>query len=273
MSGWGLEPWGLGPWGLGLTPLSIGYAYAAGDRFVRLKLTTAPLESASTVPGSVFNPKTWAIQTPGTGRVLTVLSVAKVDALTYDILTLEQFDDHYVTMAVGSSTLKDSTGAPAGLLTFGYKGVRLEKTSTPQKRVTSRGFALKDLANPPTPNSPVGGTLEITSNGDYKSVEGPQLLRKLILRRLSSKPGDFFHLPEYGIGLREKEPLPVNDLILLKKQIEMQIALEPDVEAAKVRLAYDYAASSLLVGMQVKMAKTGQQIEYALPIPTGAVQV
>lgn len=273
MSGWGLEPWGLGPWGLGITPVAISYAFAAGDRFVRVKLTAAPLEAASTVVGSVFNPKTWTIQTPSTGRVLTVLSVAKAEALTYDILTLEQFDDHYVTMAVGTDALKDATGAPVGLLTFGYKGVRLEKTSTPQKRVTSRGFALKDVANPPTPNSPVGGTLEITSNGDYKSVEGPALLKKLILRRLCSAPGDFFHLPEYGIGLRQKEPLPVNDLVMLKKQIEMQIAMEPDVETTKVRLAYDYAASALLVGMQVKMTTTGQQIEYALPIPTGAVQV
>lgn len=272
MSGWGTSPWGLGPWGLGFGPLTITTAYAAGDRFVRVILSAPPLEDASTVVGSVYNPDTWQITTPSTGRVFTVLSVAKTGTNTYDILTLEEFDTHYVQMAVGTSTLKTAAGVPVGsLLTFGFAGVRLEATSTPQRKTTTRGFAERDIANPPTPNSPVGGTLEITSAGDYKPVEGPQLLRKLIIRRLVSMRGDFFHLPEYGIGLREKEPLPVNDLVKLKKQIEQQIKLEPDVEGANIALSYDYAASALIVQMQVRMKQTGQRIDVALPIPTGAV--
>lgn len=273
MSGWGTSPWGLGPWGLGFGPLTITNAYAAGDRFVRVTLSAAPLEKASTIVGSVLNPLTWNITVPSTGRVLTVLSVAKVSDYVYDILTLQVFDDHYVQMAVGSDTLKDVAGNPVGSITFGFLGVHLEATSTPEKRTVGRGFAMRDLANPPTPNSPVGGTLEITSAGDYKDVSGPALLKKLILRRLVSKPGDFFHLPQYGIGLREKEPLPVNDLVKLKKQIELQIQLEPDVQNAVVGLSYDYASSSLLVQMQVRMTNTGQQIQFALPVPSGAVQL
>jgi hypothetical protein len=273
MSGWGLSPWGLGPWGLGSATLLVANAYAAGDRFVRVQLSAQPLEASSTTVGSVYNPKTWTVTIPSTGRVLTVLSVTKYADKTYDILTLEMFDNHFVTMAVGSDTLKDASGVPAGLLTFGFKGAVLEATSTPQRKTTTRGFALRDLANPPTPNSPVGGTLEITSSGDYKTVEGPQFLRKLIIRRLTSKPGDFFHLPQYGIGLREKEPLPNNDLVKLKKAIEMQVELEPDVAAVKSRLNYDYAAAALIIQLQVQMKQTGQSIDIALPVPTGAVQL
>lgn len=273
MSGWGLAPWGLGPWGLGVGALTITNAYAAGDRFVRVTLGADPLEGVSTVPGSVFNPQTWSVQTPSTGRTLTVLSVVKHAARTYDILTLEMFDNHFVQMAVGTTSLKTAAGVPVGPLTFGFAGVVLEATSTLQKRTTRRGFALKDLANPPTPNSPVGGTLEITSHGDYKEVQGEALLRKLIIRRLVSRPGDFFHLPDYGIGLREKEPLPVNDLVKLKKQILLQIEKEPDVETAAVRLNYDYGASALIIQMQVRMRQTGQEINFALPVPTNSVQL
>lgn len=272
MSGWGLTPWGLGPWGFGFGPVTITNAYAISDRIVRVVLSAAPLEVRSTVAGSVLNPQTWTVQVPSTGRVLTVLSVAQADTLTWDILTLESFDSHYVTMAVGTDKLKDALGAPVGLITFGYAGALRDAVSTPQKRATTRGFGQRDIANPPTPNSPVGGTLEITSTGDYKGVEGPQLLRKLILRRLVSRPGDFFHLPNYGAGLREKEPLPDNNLIKLKKAIELQIQQEPDVETTNVRLAYDYATSALLVSMKVRMTQTGQQVDVALPMPTGAVQ-
>lgn len=273
MSGWGTSPWGLGPWGLGFGGLTIANAFAAGDRFVRVTLSVDPLEASSTTLGSALNPKTWTVTTPSTGRVLTVLSVTKHAPRTYDILTLEMFDNHFVQMAVGTSTLKTATGVPTGPLTFGFSGVILEATSTDEKKTVQRGFALRDIANPPTPNSPVGGTLEITTHGDYKEVSGTQLLRKLIIRRLVSRPGDFFHLPNYGIGLREKEPLPVNDLVKLKKAIRQEIEKEPDVQAATVQLNYDYAASALVIQMQVLMRQTGQEINFALPVPTNSVQL
>lgn len=273
MSGWGLTPWGLGPWGFGFGPLFIDSAYAVADRVVRFTLSAPPLEARSTVAGSVYNPATWTVQVPSTARVLTVLSIAKVDTLTYELLTLEAFDSHFVTMAVGSSTLRDATGSLVGLITFGYAGALREATSTNERRATTRGFGLRDIANPqaPTSTSP-GGTLEITSGGDYKSVEGSAMLRKLIFRRLLSMRGDFFHLPQYGAGLREKEPLPDNDLIKLKKAIELQVLQEQDVAAVNVRLAYDYGTAALLVGLQVRMKQTGQQVDVQLPIPTGAIQ-
>lgn len=275
MSGFGLSPWGIGPWGLGL-PLSVGTGavYAAGDRVVRVELSSEPQHRSVTAPGDALNPATWQITVPSTGRVLTVISVAEINPTTYELLTLEEFDSHYVAMLVASPDLRDLSGVPVvPTISATFAGVRLEATSTDEKRTVRQGLALRDIANPPTPNSPVGGTLEITSAGDYKSVEGAALVRKLILRRLVSKPRDFFHLPDYGLGLREKEPLPSTDLVKLKKAIEQQVELEPEVDAVQARVAFDYGRNVLLINLKVRLKKTGQQIEIGLPLGSGGVQL
>lgn len=115
------------------------------------------------------------------------------------------------------------------------------------------------------------GMLEIESGGDYASMTGAELIKKLILRRLTTKPGDFFHLPNYGIGLREKEPLPVSDLRKLAKAIEVQVAQEPEVGAVKATLAYSASAATLNVRVQVQLKPTGQQVDVAVAVPTGQV--
>jgi hypothetical protein len=117
----------------------------------------------------------------------------------------------------------------------------------------------------------ISGTLVIEADGDYASMTGAALIKKLILRRLTTKPGDFFHLPEYGIGLREKEPLPVADLRKLAKAIELQVAQEPEVGAVKATLAYSASAETLNVRVQAQLKATGQQVDVAVAVPTGQV--
>jgi hypothetical protein len=264
MSGWGGIPWGGGSWGGG-TPVGIAYAFAAGDRFVRVGFTAAPLMGKSTRDGDALNPRTWMIYRTDASRFLTVLSVAQFDSTTIDILTLEQFDSHLISMTVGAHSLRDSSG---GLITpavaFDFAGALLENTSTPQKVATSRGFGLRDLHNPPTPNSPLGGTLEITAAGDYASVEGTALLRKLVVRRIITAPGDFFHLPDYGVGLRSKELLPAADLPALKARIEQQIRREPDVEDVTVKLVG--TDNMLTVLARVRQRRTGQEVVIDVPL-------
>lgn len=115
------------------------------------------------------------------------------------------------------------------------------------------------------------GTLVIEPGGDYASMTGAELIKKLILRRLTTKPGDFFHLPNYGIGLREKEPLPVADLRKLAKAIELQVAQEPEVAAVKATLTYSASAAVLNVRVQVQLKPSGQQVAVAVAVPTGQV--
>lgn len=274
-TGYGISEYGTGPWGISYAyepPDGGGRVYALGDRVIRVRLSFEPLAKNSTVIGDALNPKTWQVVGVSVPRVLTPLSVAKQDSRTFDILTLQMLDPALRTMGLATTTLKTNTGASVTALSWEFAGSQLVSNVTNQSKTTAAGLALRDIANPPTPNSPVGGTLEITSSGDYKSVTGEALVKKLIIRRLISKRGDFFHLPNYGAGLRIKDVVPTTNLRKLATEIESQIKLEPEVEAVQVGLSYTAASSALVVQLKVKLFQIGQQVSVSMTVPSGTMQ-
>lgn len=279
---YGTAPYGTGYWGGGsvLAIEEFGKAYAVGDRVVRIELLVEPLHSTVTGQGDALNPRTWSITDPTSGRAWTVMAVREVSPLIYEILTFEVFPKHFTSLNLSTVTLKSAGGVPFPSLEFSFGGNFLAANNTDEAKTASRGYLPKDLANvqvaPAVPGAAadmVGGTLEIESSGDYATMYGEALVRKLILRRLVSKKGDFFHLPDYGLGLREKEPLPTSDLRKLAAAIEQDVALEPEVEAVKANLSYSAAASALVVQLRVRLKPTGQQAQIALTVPTGTVQL
>ena len=288
MSGYGTQLYGVGSWGLNGSSLPVAgaMAYAVGDRKVRVILDSEPQHSGSTLTGDALNPRTWTITEPATGKVWTVMSVAMVDKFTYDLVTLEIFPNHFGTLELETTTLIAITGLPFPTITETFNGAYLDANSTDQKRTTARGYSPKDLLNAQVPTQGavgdvqigvnygemVGGTLQIESGGDYASMSGDAFVRKLILRRLISKRGDFFHLPEYGAGLREKEPVPTVDLRKIAVQIEQQVALEKEVAEVRASLTYAPAASALLVNVKARIKPSGDVVQVALPVPTGTMQ-
>jgi len=96
-----------------------------------------------------------------------------------------------------------------------------------------------DLANPQTPtdagNDPLG-TFQFSEAGDIANDTGRAYLRKRIFRRLSTSPGGFFHLSDYGLRPRDKAAVTATLLRELQRDIEAQVAGEPDVVAVRARL-------------------------------------
>lgn len=275
MSGYGTQTYGTGSWGLNGSSLPTANAtvYAVGDRKVRIILDSEPQHSGSTLTGDALNPRTWNLTQPSTGKVWTVMSVAMVDKFTYDLVTLEIFPNHFGTLELETTTLVAVTGLPFPTITGTFNGAYLDANSTNEKRTTARGYSPKDIANVQTPlEDMVGGTLQITSGGDYASMSGDALIRKLILRRLISKRGDFFHLPEYGAGLREKEPVPTVDLRKIAVEIEQQVALEKEVAESRASLTYAAGASALIINVKARIKPSGDVVQVALPVPTGSMQ-
>ncbi len=263
---WGTGAWGQSPWGgLSTTSPAFGAVFASGDRRIYVNLDAAPQMVSPNAPGDALNPKTWTVTVPSTGAVYTVLSVAAVSAAALELLLLEELPTHFVTVLLETSTLRNAAGIPIpSEISATFQGVRLEATSTVEKRTVRKGNGARDIANPPTPNSPVGGALEINSGGDYMMDEGDALLRKLVIRRLMSTPGDFFHLPDYGLGLREKEPLPFNDIRALKRAIVNEITKEPDIEGAEATVTL--GPDTVFIQLRVKSRASGTSIEFGIPI-------
>lgn len=259
---WGSGPWGFTPWG-GSGEVDECYATSTNDVFVR---ATRPLLVRSTVlVGDATNPLSWKIVRIDTNELVAIASVAVLSPTDFLIRTQAALPRYGVELELSSSAL-DAAGNPLGTKTAAFIGVTEEALSTPAIAAAGKTSTPRDLMNHPVPASP-SGTL-VVQGGDYATETGAELLRKLVLRRLTARPGDFYHLRAYGVGLRAKQPIPAGDLATLQTAIKQQILQEPDVQSVRVSLTQ--AANLLYVGLEIVSKKTGQTIEIGAPFPTGA---
>lgn len=291
---------GPGAWSIAVigTTASVSI-YAIAERVVRIAFNSAdwaypPLHVSSTGNKDALNPRTWRIfklgaVSPADDVELTCLSVSSVNAWTYDVLTLEQFpraNDSLNSIAGSTLNMRLETATelafesgPAIAFAANFSGSLASVNATTNAKTVARGLAIRDVANASiTPLSTLlggdysefaSGTLVINSSGDYEPSSGEALIRKLIMRRLITQPGDFFHLPNYGAGLAVKATFSTANLRTLAKQIEMQVLQEPEIEKAKATLTYQAATSSLIIQVQARMRSTGQQTALSLSLPLG----
>lgn len=254
MPGWGLGGWGLGSWGFGLGPFSlfIANAYASSTRSIHVTLSQ-PADLAS-----ALSPTSWTIQRLDTGEFLTVITVV-AGALNqeFDVYTIERFPAYPNQLQIRGDGLLSASLSPIVPPKFAVVYGLANSVSVNSVKVV-------DLENPQyeLPDR-VAGTLRVDSSGDYVDHSGVPFLRKLVIRRLMTTPGDFFHLPDYGIGIRLKEPLPMNDLVKLRTEIQRQVLLEPEFDSAQVSVSL---ATNGVLTITVKAVLSTTQQEVVIPI-------
>lgn len=263
MSGYGTIPYGLGLYGLGgAGPLSVVSAQASSERTVVVTLTRPPLQSSSIGTGDATNPASWSITRADDGTVFHVLSARVLgDPSQVEIYTLEKFFEFSILHLVSCPGLLDQTGAlillPSSATFAGCRAV-------PQISAAARGEST-DLANPQTSENDTAGVYHVDSSGDYKDVSGIPYLQKLIIRRLTTSPGGFFHLPSYGLGISVKSPLKTADMGKLKAQIELQLAREPEFSAVSVRVTLSNDGI-LTILVRALLSKTNQEVSVPIPV-------
>ena len=261
MPGWGLGGWGLGSFGLGLgpVPFTISGAYASSTRSVHVTLTR-PANLAS-----ALSPTTWTVKRLDTNQYLTVVSVvAGTLDQEFDIYTIERFPAYPIQLEVRAETLLSATLSPIVAPKFAILYGLAASVSPNSPKVV-------DLENPQfeLPDR-IAGTLRVDDSGDYVNQSGVPFLRKLIIRRLMTTPGGFFHLPDYGIGIRLKEPLPGGDLVKLRTEIQRQVLLEPEFDSAKVSIAL--ATNGVLtITVTAVLSVTQQEVVIPIEVPQSLV--
>lgn len=267
MPGWGQQQWGIDAWGGVGASLTITKAVAVDTHTVRVTLSREPKHDSRAAAGDATNPATWTVSRLDTGALHTVLGVELAAApLGWDVFVLEAFAGHLVTHRIQSTTLQALNGVPISAPnSAGFLGVLSISASAQDGNLADRGLRAVDLANPPgATETNVGGTLQVVG-GDYASVAGTQLLKKLIYRRLFTRKRGFFHLPNYGLGLKVKEPLPAADVVLLRKLIERDVALEPEVESVRVEVEFLEAENAVVIRLQVRERATGAEHHFRFP--------
>lgn len=240
-AGWGADEWGTDEYGGLAEALSIVKAYAISTNELVVVLSKPPLNVSGFVTGDVSHGSSWEVSLPDTDEVLQIAGIGPRQApLEWTIRTLQRFPDTTRTVRVKATGLLDAghhiVGPPNY---FDFAGVTEVVSPLTPPALTRRPKA-RDLANLPSPvidDTSVGGTLRIMG-GDYSLMDGPPLYKKLIVRRLIATPGDFYHLPNYGAGLRVKEPI-VGGIVGLKASIEREVAKERDLKQIAVSLVQD----------------------------------
>lgn len=262
MPGWGQGQWGLSTWGLGsVEELYLTAAYPTSVRSVRVELSRPARSGNPSRPGDATNPSSWTVRRGTSGPYLTVLGAAMVGPLTVELYVLERLSAYPDQLTVAAVGLVDSNGALVGSpSSLPFLGL-----TEPSAVVAS---AQRDLRSPPFDTSErVGGTLRVTTAGDYETHSGTELLKKLIIRRLTTTPGGFAHLPNYGLGLQVKEPLILQDLQKLRAEIRRQLSFEPEIATADAQLTFSPETNLLTVRVRAILVNSETLIETEVAVP------
>lgn len=268
--GWGLDPYGLGP--LGNAPFAAGVsiltAIAVTTKEVRVYLSAEPTHTSKVTPGDALNPATWTIQRLDGPTYLNVAAVVEYAPTMYGIQTMQALGPASVMHELSSVTLLDIGG---GLILpprkAQFAGLIADTEAGIAAKLARRGALARDIANPSAPKSTpdsFGGTLVIGSAGDYDTVTGAELVKKLIVRRLMTGRGEFFHLPEYGVDFQVKGTVQPGSMRQLKTAIERQVLKESEVSAASASLLLD-SSNTLTIAIKATLRPTGEQVQFNVP--------
>lgn len=243
-------------------------AIAISTRTVEVTLTNPPLATSPQLAGDALNPATWVITRLDTGDPFTPIFVLQVSPTVFDITVDRNFAPWQVTHRVNAAALLQPDYSPiVAPTTEDFAGV----TSSDTGKSIQTGP--RDLVNLQTPINPVGGTLQINAGGDYVTESGAAYVKKLILRRLYSTPGDWFHLPDYGLGLRINVPMGTADLVKLKQRVVQQVLLEREVLACTCDVTVIPADGTFIFTIKAQLAKSGNDLQIVAHVPGQLVQM
>ncbi len=233
--------------------LSIANAFADSERTIQVQFSTAPLAASSIGPGDALNPQSYSLQRNDNLFNYVVMAVKQIDSMTFQLYLLQKLSSYLVIQTLDASKVVDPSSSPiVNPTTWPVNGCQAANPAPIQQGQV-------DLANLPTSDQSVAGTLVVSSAGDYVTQGGNDLLKKLVIRRITTTPGEFFYMSNYGLGVKVKSSISSSDLSTLKKKIQQQILQEPEFSAAKVSLTLNND-NSLICQLVLTLAKTNQQI-------------
>lgn len=225
---YGSSAWGTSPFG-SWVPLAIVSCKATSTNTIEVTLTAEPLNESPITLGDALNPSSWQCYTDTNS--FTILAVRKVSNLVYELRTLQKLKNRTITHTVRTYTLRDPIGI---YVTAPYSANCLGVVA-----VLSNDYTMSyDLHSDPIGADGFGGTLRVGPSGSYDRVYGSEMLKKLIIRRLITHPGSYFHIPRegYGTDLGIKQTINASKLPELQQLITRNVLLEPNVTDVKVSL-------------------------------------
>ncbi|MFA6168819.1 MAG: hypothetical protein WC700_19500 [Gemmatimonadaceae bacterium] len=276
MPGFGTGAWGTSPWGLGAPPaaFALNFVRVIDANTVRATFTDVPQTLHDRITADALNPANYTISIvtgPFGAWAPVVAKVYQVDGDTLSVdLRLDRtlpgtMRGQQTNLRVTVANVISAAGVPMIGATYqNFYGLNRVVNETTRRLERSVG---RDLSNPFTPNSPAGGTFRIGTSGDYKFATGMELVKKMVYRRLLTPKGAFFHLPDYGMGLKPKSVAYPYMLTSARAEMKRQILQEPEVQDCSVKVTQN--ASQIVVFFVHVRTKQGVEGDLRLTVQPG----
>ncbi len=276
MPGFGTSAWGTSPWGTGIAAaaFALDHVRVIDANTVRATFTDVPQQLHDRIVSDALNPFNYALAVVTGPNGTWAPTVAKVYQVDADPLSVDLRLDRTLpgTMRSQQTSLRvtvvnvlSAAGAP--MIGAAYKDFyALNQVVNETTRRLERSVG-RDLSNPFTPNSPAGGTFRIGASGDYKFDTGLALVKKLIYRRLLTPKGAFFHMPEYGMGLKPKSVAYPYMLTSARAEMKRQILQEPEVQDCSVKVTQN--AHQMVIFFVHVRTKQGVEDDLKLTVQPG----
>lgn len=225
--GYGIIPYGFGEFG-NVIPFALTNAHARGTHKVRVRLSQEPLHANPFSEGDVLAPASWRLTRLDTGVRNPVIGVKPTSALEeWDLYLLNQLGPFFIQHEIVAVELKSA----AGILivpprTARFAGIEKQRLLAPYPE--SRGII--DLKN----DSLFGGSGLQPNAAGYALHGRDEALKKRLFRRLTQP---WIADPAFGLGLQSKALLQ-DGLPALKKKVEEQLQLDPEVSSVRAELVY-----------------------------------
>lgn len=259
--GFGIGPYGTSPYGTGAYSL-LGSGFFIVSAVLIEAVTLRVILSQPYDLVSASSPLSWIVRDETLDYRFEVYGVSFIDSTTVDLHLATAPTPSVHTYSVGGTVLS-STGDALNPPTAPFIGIDLASLITNVGKQQKRDF---DFSNPFLDANAPPSTLRIGSSGDYEMSTGRDLILKLIIRRLTSFPGEFLFLPDsYGVGLLVNAPLFVADLARLRKQIQQGLEREPEIAAVSVQITMG-ADGMLSVSVRGLIRKTGAPFAIDVPV-------
>lgn len=233
--GWGATPWGATA-GIGAT---LRLAWVSARNAIDTEWSEPLFVGDATMQRSALNPARWTLTAITTGALVPAVQHVETyeDGQRIRILFDADLTDAAEYAIEADAVIEDADGDLLGVPRdaeviaplLGFRPVTLRVPG--EVRVDLRSVAGAKS---------VSGTLRYDETGDLANESGPEYLKKRILRRATTMPGGFFHLPGYGVAARPKSLITPARLVAYQSELRAQILREPDVlevEVAATRLA------------------------------------
>lgn len=244
--------YGIGAWGLdyfGVDPsLYLQTATAVTTHSVLVTASTTVRAVSPLAPGDALNPRSWAVTRVTGGLTYTVVGVLQVTDRRFQLFLRTPLSSVNYLHRVTATELRSSTGLLISAPYYAeFRGV------LPTEAIVDR-YRPFDLAS----TEIVGGSLKTNEAGGYVRVYGDDLIRKMVIRRLVTMPGAYFHIApsDFGQDLKIKEPLRVSSLSTMKVQIEEEIRKEPGVIGALANLSLTGGILTIKARIQTDSGET-----------------